>query len=500
MKTKNTLKRFGLILLLLFVLSAQVSEAAASAGPRTQLPKIFEQAPMPPEAASLMKVAPAPWVVKSEPKLVNLNLLVTSHAGDWLNLNLMPDASFLGVVERIKRRAQRRLTISGHLYETPDSSFIIVVNEDVAVGVIRTNLPNELYQIHYLGGGAHMVSRIDPKFYPPEEDASLLTNELKTPGEDESENDPGRYAEKSEAFSESCTQSEAVFDVLIAYTDLARQAMGGTNAAIAQCQLAIDVSNDAYDNSQIHARMRLVHTMEVSYNEPGVMQDWLDWLMLSSDVSSARETYRADFVCMLVSGGTGLGWCSVSASDAFSVERWGRAVNTWTLAHEIGHNQGCTHNREDDVDGCGLYSYSYGWHFIGDSTGHSGTVMSYMGTRIPHFSNPDILFDGQPTGVRIGETNEAHNAQTINLRRSECENFRLTRFDIWVDFNHSYPEVGTFALPYNSVFEGVSAIVSGVGASELPHLWVKAGSTSETVTISKAMTIRACGGTVTIGE
>ena len=499
MNVKN-LKTYALSLLLLpFVLSSEVGEAAAGAGPGTQLPKMFEPAPMPPKAATLSKEAPAPWVVKSEPKLVNLNLLVTSYPGAWLNLNLLPDASFSGVVERIKRRAQKRLTITGYLHDAPDSSFIIVVNEDVAVGVIRTNLPNELYQLHYLGGGAHMVSRIDPRLYPPEEDECSLTNEVNSPSEDEQQSNPDRYPEKSEDFSESCTEPEAVFDVLMAYTTLARQAMGGTNAAIAQCQLAIDVSNDAYDNSEVPARMRLVHTMEIAFNESGDQCDWLDWLKSQSAVTTARDTYRADFVNMLTSTGTGCGFCNANAGSAFTVAKWDRAVNTWTLAHEIGHNQGCQHNRADA--GCtGIYSYSYGWHFFGDSSSHWGTVMSYQGTRVAHFSDPDISFDGQPTGVPIGDPNEAHNAQTIINRTSTCEGFRLTRYDVWVDFSAGGSGNGRFISPYDTLADGVSQIIiPGVGANELPNLWIKTGSTSETVTITKTMIIRACGGSVIIG-
>ncbi|MHC4314986.1 MAG: hypothetical protein ACYSW3_21270 [Planctomycetota bacterium] len=198
MNVKN-LKTFALgLLLLTFVLSSQVSEAAIGSGAGTQPPQIFEAAPTPPKAESSGKVPSALGVVKSEPKMVNLNLLATSHPGARLNLNLLSDTSFSGTVERIKRRAQKRLTITGSLHDAPNSSFIIVVNEDVAVGVIRTNQPNELYQLHYLGDGAHMVSRVDPRLYPPEEDECFSTNELKSPGGDESDNDPGGYTEISE--------------------------------------------------------------------------------------------------------------------------------------------------------------------------------------------------------------------------------------------------------------------------------------------------------------
>jgi len=68
-----------------------------------------------------------------------------------------------------------------------------------------------------------------------------------------------------------------------------------------------------------------------------------------------------------------------------------------------------------------------------------------------------------------------------------------------VDFAHVGAEHGTFDLPYRTVAEGAANIVNGLGASEPPGLWIKAGSTSETVSIDTPMVIHSCGGLVTIG-
>jgi hypothetical protein len=63
----------------------------------------------------------------------------------------------------------------------------------------------------------------------------------------------------------------------------------------------------------------------------------------------------------------------------------------------------------------------------------------------------------------------------------------------WVDFAYSGPEDGSFARPYNTVAEGVSHTATG------SVLMIKAGTSAETLTITKAMTIRAFGGPVAIG-
>jgi hypothetical protein len=274
------------------------------------------------------------------------------------------------------------------------------------------------------------------------------------------------------------------------------------------------VANGAYVNSEIDARMRLVYCGEVAYDEDGTLEDHLNRLAGTSDgfidqVHALRDTYRADVVSLFIEDDDGQGWCGLARclpntpERAFNVVRWDCAAGDFSYVHEVGHNQGCAHDREStDPDVCNAYPYSYGWRFRGHySFRRFRTVMAYEpGTRIQYFSNPDVEYDGTPTGVPIGDTDESHNAQTINLRRSIVESHRLTRFDIWVDFAHTGAEQGTFDLPYDTVAEGVANIVNGVGASELPNLWIKAGSTDETVSIDTPMAIRACGGLVTIGK
>lgn len=63
---------------------------------------------------------------------------------------------------------------------------------------------------------------------------------------------------------------------------------------------------------------------------------------------------------------------------------------------------------------------------------------------------------------------------------------------VWVEFAHGGAEHGTFTLPYNTLAEGVTAVPTG------GHIRIKAGASAVTPTITKAMTIHAYGGSVTI--
>ena len=65
---------------------------------------------------------------------------------------------------------------------------------------------------------------------------------------------------------------------------------------------------------------------------------------------------------------------------------------------------------------------------------------------------------------------------------------------IWVDFLWGGIEHGTYSKPFNTLAEAVTAASGG------ETICIKAGSSDETITITKAVRIEACGGTVTIGE
>lgn len=506
MKTKNTLKRFGLILLLLFVLSAG-QDGAIAASEDSELPKLFEPVTAAPATLALQRTVTAPYIVQYQPAMVELDLLAMMEPEAKLNLNLLPETSFVGIVKRLEQREENCFTVAGYLENVPYGSFIIVVEEDVAVATIRAPSFSQLFSLRYAGSGIHLICQVDEaKFAPCGGGVSPPEAVAEATAEDSGLTEPEPIS-KDNISPLACTEPATVFDTMIVYSNLARQAAGGTTAIRALCQLAIEETNEAYDNSGIAARARLVYRGEVTYDEVGTYDDHLDRLTSTSDgvmdgIHSLRDTYRADFVSLWVNDPEycGLGWCIANASKAFTIVTWDCATGGYSYAHEMGHNQGCDHDRDNGKAGCHLHSYSYGWRWWGDSGTRWRSVMSYSpGTRIQYFSNPNVSFDGQPTGVAIGEADEAYNARTINLRRSTCEGFRTTRFDIWTDFSHFGSELGTFNNPYDTVAEGVNQVITGVGASELPNLWIKTGSTSETITITKPMTIRACGGTVSIG-
>jgi hypothetical protein len=228
-----------------------------------------------------------------------------------------------------------------------------------------------------------------------------------------------------------------MIDVLVVYTPYARSSAGGTDAMNALIDLAIVESNTAYANSLIDTQLRLVHKAVADYDELGTYSDHLDRLTEPDDgymdeVHALRDLYRADMVSLLVadSGYCGIAWLirNMVSPDAeayaFSVVKYTCATGNYTFAHELGHNQGCHHDRAN-ASGPGLYDYSYGYQ---DPDELFRTVMAYdcpSGCpRIQYFSNPDVTYSGLPTGIPVGEPEAAHNALTINNTAFTVANFR----------------------------------------------------------------------------
>jgi len=114
-------------------------------------------------------------------------------------------------------------------------------------------------------------------------------------------------------------------------------------------------------------------------------------------------------------------------SYAFSVVKRSCLTGSYVFAHELGHNMGC-HHAVGDGDpptqrGDGLYNYSHGWRWTWHGANQYRTIMAYSpGTRVPHFSNPNVFYDGDPTGRDDLEDN----ARSINNAAFTVANWRLT--------------------------------------------------------------------------
>ncbi|MCH7573243.1 MAG: hypothetical protein IH891_10045, partial [Planctomycetes bacterium] len=288
----------------------------------------------------------------------------------------------------------------------------------------------QLIRLHSAGGGRYEVIQLEAE-RQPECGVDQGGNFLPLVNEDPA----GGIGNKSLSGVSSC-DSGLVIDLLVVYSAEARDAAanepnGDPSFILAEIDLAeLDV-NTSYANSLITPRINVVHSALLLQGETPSFSGMLSELTNLSDgqfdeVHALRDLHGADMVAMLVANSSlgGVAWLMDSPDPgfdefAFSVNNWARAADS-VLAHELGHNQGCCHDR--DNCGVGIFLYSYGHRYIGTDNIQYRTVMSYLpGTWIKHFSSPLVNFAGQPTGEA-----QTDNARTINETSLIVANFRQT--------------------------------------------------------------------------
>ena len=166
-----------------------------------------------------------------------------------------------------------------------------------------------------------------------------------------------------------------LIDLLVIYPGVVTTEVGGSTEVEALIAGAVSDSNLAYSNSLVPLQLRVVHTVEINYTPTGLLDTELSRLQNSNDgyfdeVHDLRDQYGADLVCMLTTDSDAGGLASTMTHPSMSFESSGFNVNVWTqlgapnytLAHEIGHNMGCLHNREDSTwdSGYEFSAFSFG--------------------------------------------------------------------------------------------------------------------------------------------
>jgi hypothetical protein len=259
-------------------------------------------------------------------------------------------------------------------------------------------------------------------------------------------------------------------DVMIVYTPAARVVEGGTNGINNTINLAMEKSKEAHLNSDTRIYLNLVHRAETTYTESGDPYLDLDRLTYAGgsytdmdDVHTWRDTYNADFICLLEDdpGTGGLGWVlnqeTGKPSKAFCLAKVQQSDTSYTVVHEWGHNMGCRHSAtQTSSPGPGLFSYSSGWQWD-DTSANSVwpytqqgycSIMTYTdfdddGTQeyeeVPYFSNPDIDYTGDSTNP-VGHATNGDNARTMREMRHILSDYRI-------------PLTPISSFPYTNSFE-----------------------------------------------
>lgn len=439
-----------------------------------------------------------PFVLRARAAGIDFDRLATvrdAGAGP-LTLNLFPDLTLAADVTLVESGAPGRYVLSGVISRTLGGNFTIAVVDDAVWADIQ--LPGRAaFRVRMLPDGTPAVEEVA---HPQIDSCAGVA--IPGPGTPDGDiNQP--YHPRT-----LCPEPDGRFDIAIFWTPAAEAAAGGESAIRAIIASAESRANQAYGNSSVSTRMRVVYTARTPYTEAtdgsgnadmqtdlARLTDCCDGFM--DEAHARRNAFAADFVHVVSATGTGLAWLYTPAEPnfsgkAFSIGKWDRVSTTWTLAHEVGHNMGCNHNEADAGNPPGgWFPYSLGWYWNGNSGTQWGSVMSYVGTRVAQFSNPDVNFDGQPTGSRVFGVLMAANAQTLNFTDQASANWRNP---VYCQKGYVGPQSGCEPTPWDSLAQAVNNVNSG-GA-----IILKPGSGLETGSFSTPCTLRAVGGNATIGR
>ena len=313
------------------------------------------------------------------------------------------------------------------------SSLALIVSGDSVMGIVRHQ--GALYELQALEGALTAVYRVDPRAVheaPAQRDDFIVAPQ-------ERAIDGSRVPPRA-----GPRDRRDEIDVLVVYTEGAKRDAGDIDAAI---DLLVSETNRFYTNSAITTRLRLAHAYQTPTRDivsEGPMPD--DWTELQrlldaedgyhDEAHERRERYRADIVILLHGNES---WCGGgraylvdpyrgSGEYAYGVIGLGSkgclTFAAFTFAHEVGHNQGAKHNPEALYEGRTSEHFPYAHGYCNAETDWR-TVMAYntdglCRDRIPHLSNPDVLYDGVPTGEPIHRNVARH----INEVAEAVANFR----------------------------------------------------------------------------
>ena len=368
-----------------------------------------------------------------------------------LVLNLFEDVVFTGIVEHVEPTASGH-ALWGSLEGVELGTMTLVVNGKIVVGTVRT--PNAVYTIRTVGDGKYVIRQIDESSLPP------LGEPLEIPP-----SSPGVRPKTDDGADP--LDDGSVIDLMVVYTPLAKHREGGRAAIEALIDLFVAETNQAYANSGVIHRIKLVLREEVDYVEDG--DSFLDLRRFreNSDgymdhVHELRDLYVADLVHLVV--GESYNVCGVAAGVGGDESR-GFALTAFycgglVFAHELGHNMGLHHDRYQlGVPRTGShYGYvnqrmfeagapeSARWHTIMAYGVQCGEVAEIHCERLGYFSNPEKTLHGDPMGVpadnpSTGVDGPADGVGSLNERREVTANFRRSS-------SSPTPRVGLNLSPY----------------------------------------------------
>jgi Metallo-peptidase family M12 len=302
----------------------------------------------------------------------------------------------------------------GEVQETGERAMLMLWSNALLSGYFAYD--GTIYTVESLGGGVNAFSEMDRRQIPAEhpEQGGRIDN-IAAPPTPKPASRPAIAEPKVAPFSDATRialeAKDITIDVMLLYSrNVAELYIRKPEDLLA---LAIEETNQSFKNSGLgNIKLRLVHSEVVDYD--GSEDDqfthlytMVDGLGPFKDVKKLRDEKRADIVGLIIDNRTGCGLSTrigPTSDEAFFVVHHACATVTLSIAHEIGHILGVRHDRFVDQNN---EPFAYGHGYVNDTKWRD--IMSYkIGCggcpRIPYWSNPRVLYKGQPTGTSASDS------------------------------------------------------------------------------------------------
>jgi hypothetical protein len=325
-------------------------------------------------------------------------------------------------------------TWSGEVEETGERAVLMQWKDGHLSGYFAYK--GHIFTVNHMGGEIHAMAEIDPSRLPPDH----------APGTQDKSTDPA-HRDKSAASSSNQLTPAPPEPKVAAFPDAQRQALEAKTITIDlmllytknasshyigdpgdMLALAIEEANETFRKSGLgNISLRLVHSQAIDYNEAGIDQfnilfQMVDGVGPFKDVKQLRNENHADIVGLIIDDPNGCGLSTrvgADSEEAFFVVHHACAATTMSIAHEVGHILGAQHDRVVDANNA---PFPFGHGYVNGTKWRD--IMGYNEgcggcPRIPYWSNPRILYKGEPTGTAATD-----NARVILEQAERVSKFR----------------------------------------------------------------------------
>jgi len=303
----------------------------------------------------------------------------------------------------------------GEVQETGERALLMLWSNALLTGYFAYK--GTIFTVESLGGGVSAFSEMDRRQIPADHpepggriDSVPVAPEAQVTGPRARVPEP-EIKPFPEAERRALEAKDITIDVMLLYSrNVAELYVRKPEDLLA---LAVEETNQAFRNSGLgNIKLRLVHTQVVDYDTSEDDQftqlyAMVDGLGPFKDVKKLRDEKRADVVGLIIDNPSGCGLSTrigPTSDEAFFVVHHACATVTLSIAHEIGHMLGVRHDRYVDQSD---QPFAYGHGYVNGDKWRD--IMSYkVGCggcpRIPYWSNPRVLYKGEPTGTPAADS------------------------------------------------------------------------------------------------